>query len=71
MSRYQYNGHDNHKHIGIGNPVQPGRIEKPKNSAAAVQRLVRYLSPFRSKLIGVALLVVLYSLLGLTGPYLI
>ena len=71
MSRYQYNGHDNHKHIGIGNPVQPGRIEKPKNSTAAVHRLLRYLSPFRSKLIGVALLVVLYSLLGLTGPYLI
>jgi len=71
MSRYQYNGQDNHKHIGIGNPVQPGRIEKPKNSTAAVHRLLRYLSPFRSKLIGVALLVVLYSLLGLTGPYLI
>jgi len=71
MSRYQTNGQDNHKHIGIGNAVQPGRIEKPKNSTAAVHRLLRYLSPFRSKLIGVALLVVLYSLLGLTGPYLI
>ena len=71
MSRYQQGGRDNHKHIGIGNAVQPGKIEKPKNSAAAVHRLLRYLSPFRSKLIVVAFLVVLYSLLGLTGPYLI
>jgi ATP-binding cassette subfamily B protein len=71
MSRYQQSGRDNHKHIGIGNAVQPGKIEKPKNSAAAVHRLLRYLSPFRSELLVVAILVVLYSLLGLSGPYLI
>ena len=72
MSSYQTNGRDNRKHIGIGNAaVQPGRIEKPRNSAAAVQRLLRYLSPFRLKLVVVAILVVLYSLLGLSGPYLI
>ncbi|MCX6178773.1 MAG: ABC transporter ATP-binding protein [Chlorobiales bacterium] len=71
MSRYQPSGRDNHKHIGIGNAVQPGKIEKPKNSAAAVHRLLRYLSPFRPKLLVVAVLVVLYSLLGLSGPYLI
>ena len=71
MSRYQTNGQDNHKHIGIGNAVQPGKIEKPKNSTAAVHRLLRYLSPFRPKLLVVAILVVLYSLLGLSGPYLI
>jgi len=71
MSRYQPGGRDNHKHIGIGNAVQPGKIEKPKNSAAAVHRLLRYLSPFRPQLLVVAVLVVLYSLLGLSGPYLI
>ena len=72
MSSYQTNGRDHRKHIGIGNAaVQPGRIEKPRNSAAAVQRLLRYLSPFRLKLVVVAILVVLYSLLGLSGPYLI
>jgi ATP-binding cassette subfamily B multidrug efflux pump len=71
MSRYENNGRNNHQHIGIGNAMQPGKIEKPRNSAAAVQRLLHYLSPFRSKLLVVAILVVLYSLLGLTGPYLI
>ena len=71
MSRYQSSGLDNNKHIGIGNTVQPGKIEKPKNSAAAVHRLLRYLSPFRPQLLVVAVLVVLYSLLGLSGPYLI
>ncbi len=72
MSSYQNNGRDTRKHIGIGNAaVQPGRIEKPKNSTAAVQRLLRYLSPFRIKLWAVAFLVIFYSLLGLAGPYLI
>ena len=72
MSSYQNNGRDTRKHIGIGNAaVQPGRIEKPKNSTAAVQRLLDYLSPFRIKLWVVAVLVILYSLLGLAGPYLI
>ena len=70
-SRYQTNGREHHKHIGIGNAMQPGKIEKPRNSAQAVQRLLHYLSPFRSKLVTVAILVVLYSLLGLTGPYMI
>ena len=71
MSRYQGNLRENQKHIGIGNAVQPGRIEKPKNSVTAVLRLLHYLLPFRSMLLLVALLVVLYSLLGLAGPYLI
>ena len=72
MSSYQNNGRDTRKHIGIGNAaVQPGRIEKPKNSTVAVQRLLRYLSPFRIKLWAVAFLVIFYSLLGLAGPYLI
>ncbi|MEI7694104.1 MAG: ABC transporter ATP-binding protein [Chlorobium sp.] len=72
MSSYQNNGRDTRKHIGIGNAaVQPGRIEKPKNSTAAVQRLLHYLFPFRTKLWVVAVLVILYSLLGLAGPYLI
>ncbi len=72
MSSYQNNGRDTRKHIGIGNAaVQPGRIEKPKNSTAAVQRLLHYLFPFRTKLWVVAVLVILYSLLGLAGPFLI
>ncbi|MEI7788953.1 MAG: ABC transporter ATP-binding protein [Chlorobiaceae bacterium] len=52
------------------NPSQPGKIEKPQNSALAVNRLLAYLSPFRLRLWIVFLLVVIYSLLGLAGPYL-
>ena len=62
---------DRHKPIGLGNIAKPGIIEKPRNSAAATRRLVEYLFPFKIKLIIVALLVVLYSLLGLAGPFLI
>ncbi len=52
------------------NPSQPGKIEKPQNSALAVNRLLAYLSPFRLRLWIVFFLVVIYSLLGLAGPYL-
>ena len=52
------------------NPSQPGKIEKPQNSALAVNRLLAYLSPFRLRLWIVFFFVVIYSLLGLAGPYL-
>ncbi len=52
------------------NPSQPGKIEKPQNSALAVNRLLAYLSPFRLRLWIVFFLVLIYSLLGLAGPYL-
>ena len=52
------------------NPSQPGKIEKPQNSSLAVNRLLAYLSPFRLRLWIVFLFVVIYSLLGLAGPYL-
>ena len=52
------------------NPSQPGKIEKPQNSALAVNRLLAYLSPFRLRLWIVFFFVVIYSLLGLAGPLL-
>ncbi len=52
------------------NPSQPGKIEKPQNSSLAVNRLLAYLSPFRLRLWIVFFLVLIYSLLGLAGPYL-
>ena len=52
------------------NPSQPGKIEKPQNSSLAVNRLLAYLSPFRLRLWIVFFFVVIYSLLGLAGPYL-
>jgi ATP-binding cassette, subfamily B, multidrug efflux pump len=48
-----------------------GRIEKAKNPKQALVRLFPYLIPFRIALIGVIVCVIIYTLLGLVGPYLI
>jgi ATP-binding cassette, subfamily B, multidrug efflux pump len=50
--------------------AQPGPIETAHDTVAATSRLLGYLSPFKVKLWVVFILVVLYSLLGLVGPYL-
>ena len=71
MNRYQGDLRERRKSLGLGNAGKPGTIEKPRNPAAASTRLVEYLFPYKSKLLLVAFLVVLYSLLGLVGPYLI
>ena len=52
-------------------PGQPGKIEKAKDPRQAVVRLLDYLRPFMPSLILVMGFVVLYTLLGLLGPYLI
>ena len=51
-------------------PSQPGRIEKAKNPTTALNRLLHYLRPFRTQLIIVFITVILYTLFGLVGPYL-
>jgi ATP-binding cassette subfamily B multidrug efflux pump len=51
-------------------PGQPGTIEKAKNPSRALLRLLPYLKPFKLKLSGVLGVVVMYTLLGLVGPYL-
>jgi len=56
--------------MGFGNMAQPGPIEKPQNTKAATSRLLIYLSSFRLQLLSVVILVVLYTLLGLVGPWL-
>lgn len=51
-------------------PSNPGKIEKAKDPRNALTRLLPYLQPFR---IGVALVfafVLIYTVLGLIGPYL-
>ena len=49
----------------------PGmNFEKPKNLQTAVLRLFGYLIPYKSTLIIVLILVVLFTLAGLLGPYL-
>ncbi|MFN2234229.1 MAG: ABC transporter ATP-binding protein, partial [Anaerolineales bacterium] len=51
-------------------PGNPGRIEKAKDSRQAFLRLLFYLKPFKVTLILVFVFVILYTLLGLVGPYL-
>ena len=46
-------------------------VEKAKNPKQALVRLLPYLWPFRLALIGVIACVILYTLLGLLGPYLL
>ena len=48
-----------------------GKVEKAKNPKQALVRLFPYLLPFRFALIGVIVCVIIYTLLGLVGPYLI
>jgi ATP-binding cassette subfamily B multidrug efflux pump len=57
--------------MGQRRPSDPGRIEKAKNPRNAAFRLVTYLAPFRLRLILVLVFVLIYTLLGLVGPYLI
>jgi ATP-binding cassette subfamily B protein len=51
-------------------PAAVGKIEKARDARSALLRLALYLKPFWAALVGVLLLVVVYTLLGLLGPYL-
>jgi ATP-binding cassette subfamily B multidrug efflux pump len=47
-----------------------GKIEAAKNPKSALMRLLPYLRPFKTSIVWVLGLVVLYTFLGLIGPYL-
>lgn len=51
-------------------PSHPGKIERAKNPKSALARLARYLEPYSGALGAVIALVLVYSILGLYGPYL-
>jgi ATP-binding cassette subfamily B protein len=51
-------------------PAAMSRIEKARDPRHALLRLLPYLSPFKVALIGVLVMVVVYTVLGLIGPYL-
>ena len=51
-------------------PMSMGRIEKAKNPRGTLNRLVRYFGRFKLALAGVTVLIVIYTVLGLIGPYL-
>ena len=53
-----------------GGSGRPGTIEKPANQRQALLRLLPYLRPYRLRLIFVGFLVVVFTLLGLLGPFL-
>ena len=51
-------------------PADPGKIEKAKDPRRAVKGLLRFLIPFRTSMLIVFGLVLIYTVLGLIGPYL-
>lgn len=51
-------------------PMRVGKIEKARDTRAALLRLVLYLKPHWVGISGVLVLVVCYTVLGLLGPYL-
>ena len=51
-------------------PAAMSRIEKARDPRHALIRLLPYLSPFKAALIGVLVMVIIYTILGLIGPYL-
>ena len=51
-------------------PGDPGKIEKARDPRNALVRLIPYLNPFKLVLILVLVFVLIYTVLGLVGPYL-
>jgi ATP-binding cassette subfamily B multidrug efflux pump len=51
-------------------PRNPGRIEKPKDARRATLRLLAYFRPYTRQLALIFTFIVIYTLAGLAGPYL-
>ncbi len=69
----QSSSHDTGSVRAVMQPRRPagvGKIEKAKDPRSALVRLLPYLRPFRLGVIGVFAFVLIYTLLGLIGPYL-
>ena len=56
--------------MGPRRPADPGKIEKAKDPLRAVKGLLRFLLPFKTGMLIVFGLVLIYTVLGLIGPYL-
>jgi ATP-binding cassette subfamily B multidrug efflux pump len=63
-------GSDVRQVLGPRRPASPGRIEKARDPRRTLTRLLFYLRPFKSALGLVLVSVVLSTVLGLVGPYL-
>ncbi len=57
--------------LGPRRPSSQRRIEKAQDPRSALVRLLPYLQPFKNALVVVFSFVLIYTLLGLLGPYLI
>ncbi len=55
--------------VGRG-PAQPGKIEKARDPRRALARLLPYLGPYKTALVVVLGFVLISTVLGLIGPYL-
>jgi ATP-binding cassette subfamily B multidrug efflux pump len=79
MSTYSANINtppDERQRLSTGIPGRGGgpmrrTVEKARNPRQALVRLLPYLKPYRLSMIGVVACVIVYTLLGLAGPYLI
>jgi ATP-binding cassette, subfamily B, multidrug efflux pump len=69
MSNYSSSQTTHVRSIVQRRPSDPGRIEKAQNPKKALVRLLEYLKPFKISLFFVLIIVVIYTLLGLAGPY--
>jgi len=59
-----------HRSMRRGGPGSPGVIEKAKDVRKSFQRLATYLLQYKGTLVLVFVLVLMYTLTGLAGPYL-
>jgi ATP-binding cassette subfamily B multidrug efflux pump len=70
---YQGTGPDTSSVRAVMQPRRPaaiGKIEKAHDPRRALKGLLRYLGPFKAGMIAVFVLVLIYTALGLVGPYL-
>lgn len=70
QSTSSYSSYSRPRNFGRGGGGRFSKIEKAKNPRQALARLLPYLGTFKTVLILTGLMVILYTLLGLLGPYL-
>lgn len=71
ISQQRERSGDTPRPAGQRHPTAFGRIEKAQNARNALSRLLPYLTTYRMTLALVFICVILYTLLGLAGPYLL
>ena len=70
---YDSSRHDTSNVRAVMQPRRPAgvsKIEKARDPRRAMKGLLRYLTPYKVGLVVVLILVIIYTLLGLAGPYL-